>query len=172
MDLGVAAEKMEGFSDNLRKIEDLCGPPDPTSQSCVSPACILATRKTRPFSSCRRRSGRCGDLVLLGRRGLTTSGCGGGKPASVLVSSAAISGLIRSCEPRPLSSVCYRRPTGRYTLTSRFTARDPVQTLSGKRRGRGRPDPQCCGARHDRQHNVVRVRLWVGLEISFFRPRS
>jgi hypothetical protein len=42
MDLGVAAEEMEGFSDNLPKGEAFCGlhDCDPSSRSCVSRTCI------------------------------------------------------------------------------------------------------------------------------------
>ena len=33
MDLALAPEEMEGFSDRLPKIENFCGSPDPTSRS-------------------------------------------------------------------------------------------------------------------------------------------
>jgi hypothetical protein len=49
MDLGVAAEEMEGLSDNLPKREVFCGFSDPFSGLCVSHACIPGKQETRPL---------------------------------------------------------------------------------------------------------------------------
>ena len=47
MDLGVAAEEMEGFSAKLPKREVFCGFSDPFSGLCVSHACIPGKQETR-----------------------------------------------------------------------------------------------------------------------------
>jgi hypothetical protein len=45
MELGVAAEEMEGFSDNPPKREGFCGFSDPLSKSCASRTCILGNQE-------------------------------------------------------------------------------------------------------------------------------
>src|SRR5712671_2532418 len=60
MHLGVAAEEMEGFSDNLPKGEVFCGFPDPGSRSCVSHACIPGNQETANRSPTQRQFGPIG----------------------------------------------------------------------------------------------------------------
>ena len=48
MDLGVAAEEMEGFSDNVPEGKVSCGFPDPMSGPCLSRTCIPGKQEREP----------------------------------------------------------------------------------------------------------------------------
>jgi hypothetical protein len=73
----VAAEEMEGFSDNLPEGKVSCGFPDPMSGSCVSRTCIPGKQEREPSE----RSASADWAIWCSPCGEAT-GCGGDKPGS------------------------------------------------------------------------------------------